>query len=77
MSLHSLVLSKGDIKLIRTRHGNIGRISLGLHFFNSTISIFCIARKTRGDTGFIFNLSIDKIYKKMDIKRQYKLKISI
>lgn len=39
-SAHSLVLSRGDMRLIRTRHGRIGRISLGVHFDNSEMSTF-------------------------------------
>lgn len=49
-SAHSLVLSSGEIKLIRTRHGRIGRISLGVHFDNSVMSTFWIALNTLGAT---------------------------
>lgn len=49
-SAHSLVLSRGEIKLIRTRQGRIGRISLGVHFDNSVMSTFWIALNTLGVT---------------------------
>lgn len=48
-STQSLVISRGEIRLIRTRHGNNGRISRCVHRDNSRMFTFCIAVNTRGE----------------------------
>lgn len=48
-STQSFVMSSGEMRLIRTRHGSNGRISRCEHLDSSRILTFCIAVKTRGD----------------------------
>lgn len=68
-SEHSLVKSLGEMRLILTKHGRMGRISFCEHVDNSPMSTFWIAVNTRGDTVvFICITEITTLHRGIEIQ---------